>query len=722
MDFKRGSMEANKQGSSSNKNSATNPATKKNQAGYGVIIVIMLLFFFFALVIGGMSAAFRADRSLENLAAKQREKWEAKSGLNTLRRIVEVRLPETYRADLELAKTCPGYRPDTALPSFDEQELAPEDSVPVVVVFENGRSVCNESGRVNAARQFTSLLGNSNLWATNHRPVWIMAAEQYGFPSSMVGIAQIRETVRRFSAANEPSYVFGFIVDARGGLYYRVREEGQTEVGAVFSNCGATGQLDIAPRTVTRGSEVTFQINYTAVNRLKIYSQNSGQAIHDTEVPFSFDLQRYEWRYTPSETDSYRVEALTNDAGCYSRSEWIEVVVTNEAPLCPIIDSLTANPATVNSGEVSTISWSVRQAAEVTLEDEVVSAAGSRDFTILATRTFTLRARDAAAGCPAVRQVTVTVNPPPECLTPQIAQFQVSPATANPGEQVTITWQVNNLMSGGTVNITLPDGTSLSGLGASGSRTLTAPSTSGNYTYSISASNPCGTSASANTQLTVVNSCVPPTINSFTANPSTVYFGGNQNIVFNWNVAGQIDSQSINQGIGAVSGNSHSIVQPQQTTTYTYSVVGCSETRQAQVTVNVVFSTNGCQRNQRYDLPVYTFPTEQFLIMDSNITVSYTGVVNGTVGVQQLQSEVVEFMSMEVSLYDSLNRVVFSRLEEGRNGTIPSEIVLTNVLPLTPIPTNPTIYTLRFRWYGVNNSSLEQQITDSWTITPSGCS
>ena len=125
-------------------------------------------------------------------------------------------------------------------------------------------------------------------------------------------------------------------------------------------------------------------------------------------------------------------------------------------------------------------------------------------------------------------------------------------------------------------------------------RVFNAP---GTYTFKVKGSNFCpdGTEKTQEISvvITVTNSCAIPTINNFTASPDTVYTGGNQNIIFNWNVSGQIDAQSIDQGIGAVNGSSHTIIQPQTTTTYTYTVVGCGQTRQAQIIVNVSTSP-GC--------------------------------------------------------------------------------------------------------------------------------
>lgn len=564
---------------------------KDSQAGYGMVIVVVIIFFVCVAVFAALASSMRASRSQDNLDLRDDEKWEARAAMATMRRVLEVKIPQKHETHLTEAQNCLDSmgNPNSTLPVFDEQDAAPESSVPVLLVAGDGSTACNQPSGFSAALTYTSLLGNMNTWAQNLLPLWERDAHGYGYQPEMLKVARLSEQFRRFNGAGDPVYVFGFIIDARGGQHFRIREDGEVALGDVSRNCGATGRLEITPRTVQRGSPVTFQITYTNVNRLRILNR-ANALLFEVNVAEEPDPQVYSWVYTPTATDAYRVEALSSDSGCFSRSELIAVEVTDVVPpACPVIDSLTATPGTVASGDPATIAWATRNAAEVTLEGEIVAASGSKNYVILTERTFTLIARDAANICPATRTVTVRMTPAP-CLNPTVSVFQVSPVTVNPGGTVTITWQVETLLPGGSVNITLPDGTVLTNVGASGTRTINAPGAVGTYNYSIFATNPCGSTASGTAQIQVVNSCVPPTLNNFEGNPSSVLQGGNQNVVFNWNVSGTVDTQSINQNIGSVSGSSHTILQPQTTTTYTYQVSGCGQTQQAQATV-VVTST-----------------------------------------------------------------------------------------------------------------------------------
>lgn len=568
--------------------------TKKDgQDGYGMVIVVVILFFVCIAIFAALASSMRASRSQENLNIRDDEKWAAKSAMATMRRVLEVKIPQKHEAHLTEAQSCLRSmgNPNSTLPVFDEQDAAPESSVPVLLVQHDGSTACNQPSGFSAALNYTSLLGNTNTWTQNLLPLWERDAYGYGYQAEQLKVARIAEQFRRFNGAGDPVYVLGFVIDARGGQHFRIRENGEVTLGDISQNCGATGKLEITPRTVQLGNPVDFQITYTNVNRLRILSR-ANNLLHEENVTEQPDPQLFSWSYTPTATDSYRVEALSSDSGCLSRSEWIEVEVTNVTPpACPVIDSLTATPNTVTSGDLSTIAWATHNAAEVTLEGDIVAASGTKDFTILAERTFTLIARDAANTCPATRQVTVRMNLAP-CPTPVVSQFVVSPSTATPGQSVTITWQVDNVIPGGTVNITLSDGTILSNVGAAGTRTITAPGTAGTFNYSISAANPCGTSATGSAQLQVNNSCQNPLINVYTATPSVVTAGENQTVRLNWTISGSVDAITIG-GIGNVSGNYVDIPQPQVTTDYPITVSGCSTSVNRNTTVTVTPPSSG---------------------------------------------------------------------------------------------------------------------------------
>lgn len=637
---------------------------KTSEAGYGVIVVILVLFFFCVIVFTSLAASVRSSRSQENLDLRDDDKWQAKAAIATMRRVLQVRIPQKHEAHITDAQNClrSSGIANSNLPVFDEQDASPQASVPVLLIDQRGTPSCNMQSGYSATLSYTSLLGNADAWAQSLLPVWEQDAYQYGYQPEMLKVARLAEQFRQYNSAGDPVYVFGFIIDARGGQHFRLRENGEVSLGDVSQNCGATGRLEITPTTVQRGNPVTFRITYTSVSKLRILN-SSGALLHEENVVEQSDPQIFEWNYTPSATDSYRVEAISSDSGCFSRSNWIQVEVTEvPIPPCAIIDDLTATPDAVLSGEQSTIAWTTRNADQVTLDGTIVPANGSSVFTIVADRTFTLNARDAANNCPTTRQVTVRVNLAP-CLNPIVTQFTVNPASATPGQSVTITWQIDNLMPGGVVNITLPDGTVLSNVGASGARNITAPAGTGTYNYSISAVNPCGTSANGTAQLQVNNACQIPSIGTYTASPSTVTAGGSQTVRLNWLISGNVDSINI-AGIGNVSGNLIDIAQPQTTTDYLMTVTGCSTsvTRNVTVTVNPPSSGPSCNFGMDSDSLCSVLNNSQCgpHRVDGQITVS-----GNTFTFQQTHSPFGMFgneffMSNTFALADAANRQILT--------------------------------------------------------------
>jgi len=89
--------------------------------------------------------------------------------------------------------------------------------------------------------------------------------------------------------------------------------------------------------------------------------------------------------------------------------------------LTPRIDSFTANPASIQPGESSNLRWSVANATDITIDQNVgtVAANGTRQVFPTSTTTFNLTAR--GRGGMAARSVTVTVTgpPPPAPLPPK---------------------------------------------------------------------------------------------------------------------------------------------------------------------------------------------------------------------------------------------------------------------------------------------------------------
>lgn len=131
---------------------------------------------------------------------------------------------------------------------------------------------------------------------------------------------------------------------------------------------------------------------------------------------------------SPTTTTTYALTA-TNEAGSVTAS--VQVVVVSTAPVAglPIVNYFTANPNSITAGGSTTLSWSVSNAASVTIEPGVgtVGFSGSSVVSPTATTTYTLTATNAAGSRTASAQVIVISGYTP----PATPSFRVISVTAS---------------------------------------------------------------------------------------------------------------------------------------------------------------------------------------------------------------------------------------------------------------------------------------------------
>jgi hypothetical protein len=181
------------------------------------------------------------------------------------------------------------------------------------------------------------------------------------------------------------------------------------------------------------------------------------------------------------------------------------------------------------------------------------------------TTTYTLTA--SGAGGTRTATATLTVLPAP-ALT-----FSASPATIAAGASSTLSW-------------TAAFATSLSidqGVGAVTSLTSVAVSPAVTTVYQLTATGAGGVATLSTTVTVTGTTPSPPTIASFTATPSTISAGAASTL--QWSVS-NATSLSIDQGIGAVTGQSASVT-PAATTIYTLTANGPGGSATATATVTV---------------------------------------------------------------------------------------------------------------------------------------
>ena len=181
-------------------------------------------------------------------------------------------------------------------------------------------------------------------------------------------------------------------------------------------------------------------------------------------------------------------------------------------PTLPSVDSFTATPDSIVSGETSTLAWTVTDATSVEIVDEadavVYSGAevdGTVDVTPTATTTYTLTATNADGSAEAA--VTVTVGAPG---LPTVDAFTAAPSTITSGGSSTLAWTVTDATS--VVIVDEADAEVYSGSDLDGDVVVSPTTTT---TYTLTATNADG-SADADVTVTV-GTATAATISDLTA-------------------------------------------------------------------------------------------------------------------------------------------------------------------------------------------------------------
>jgi hypothetical protein len=269
-----------------------------------------------------------------------------------------------------------------------------------------------------------------------------------------------------------------------------------------------------------------------------------------------------------TQTTTYTLEA-TNASGTVVRQAIRVTVVQPTA--APTIASFTATPASILTGDPSTLAWSVVNADTVSISPVIgsVDPTGTRTVTPAVTTTYTLTATNTTGTV--TRTVNVTVAP---LQPPTIASFTAEPAVITQGESSTLRWQVSNA----TIVSISPN---VGQVSADGS-TVVTPLAPGTYSYTLIAINKSG---SVSRSVSVrVNTPQAPSITSFTASPSAIVAGDSS--ILSWSVT-NADTVSITPQPGTVSLSGSAGVSPTANTTYTITATKGALTTTREVTVTV---------------------------------------------------------------------------------------------------------------------------------------
>lgn len=245
---------------------------------------------------------------------------------------------------------------------------------------------------------------------------------------------------------------------------------------------------------------------------------------------------------------TFYVQACDSSGNCGS---WRTTAVTVYAK--PGISSFNASRRTMSVGDTTTLSWSKASSysGAVTYKVSVLKPDGGnvlflngvtktshgRTISLAGTHTYYVQACNPAGGCGSSRSVSVTVY-----AKPSLASFSVSPSTLSVADSTTLSWNKSSSFSGSVtykVSVKKPDGSNILFLDGvtqtSHMRTIELAGTHTFYAQACNAAGGCGAQRTAS--VTVYDK---PSVDSFSASPSTLPFGENTRL--SWSVPGEFNA------------------------------------------------------------------------------------------------------------------------------------------------------------------------------------
>ena len=235
-----------------------------------------------------------------------------------------------------------------------------------------------------------------------------------------------------------------------------------------------TASIQSSPATITAGQFST--ISWSSTNATSVSISPAIPQEDVANMPLSGQAA-----VTPQQTTTFTITA-TGPNGTATANTTVNV---NQIP--PTVQ-LTATPANVSSGGVSTLSWSTSNATSLTISgigSENPQAGTASTGSISQTTTFTATAQ--GPGGTATTTATVTVSPVSVTLT-------ATPATiAAAGDPVTLSWTSNDAVS---VRID-------QGVGSEPPSGTTVVNPPGSVTYTATATDPNGVTTTSKAVVTI---------------------------------------------------------------------------------------------------------------------------------------------------------------------------------------------------------------------------
>ena len=306
--------------------------------------------------------------------------------------------------------------------------------------------------------------------------------------------------------------------------------------------------------------------NWNTAQDFKVSGQSPGTAT------ITYDVDSSDSRYDGFRLSSTSVTVEATTITC--RADDTNIQLGGSSTLS--WDSTNANSVTINQGVGS---------VPVDSPDEGKTVTPPQPGAAETSKTTTYRFTAAGGGNPGTCSVTVTVWRPPS-----VDRFSADPAALRKGQTTSLIWATSHA-SGTSIDQgigTVPVDSSEGGPSVTPPQPSSA-GTSKSTSYTLTASNPAYSGADAATATVSVTVWNRPSVDSFTASPSTIDEGEDSSL--KWTTT-HATNASIDQGVGSVSVDDESgntKVSPNQGTTYTLTASnpGYSGARAATDTVRV---------------------------------------------------------------------------------------------------------------------------------------
>lgn len=368
-----------------------------------------------------------------------------------------------------------------------------------------------------------------------------------------VALSSPTGAITSFPAAAGESYIFELTVTdslgGKGSAQVRVTTSSASQVSILFFNAN--------PTQIAAGQAATLSWNVLNATNVSISGIGAVAASGSMSV-------------SPTATTTYTLTA-TNASTTQNATATVTVIgSTTRVTYCY------ASPATIITGESSTIYWATTNANSVTITPGVGTEGANGSVVVTPTQntTYDITATGANGttnSCSAA--VTVTTG-----SMPRIIQFSAAPQTVSAGGQSTLFWVVENATN---VSINNSVGNSLS-LG--GSQVVTPSATT---TYTLTATNAAG---SVTSQTTITVTPGAPTITSFTATPNPSPSAGSAVVL----ACTATNATSVTLNGTTTNGlTATATVNPQTTTNYTCTATNASgQTASQTITVTIAGSSS----------------------------------------------------------------------------------------------------------------------------------